>query len=388
MYVKFILKRYASTGDGVWSGSATTVTDAYDIKTSMAMGTAQDVCSFKVPNGRDRNIANYARQDKIEIYLSKNGAAASSSTLLMVGLIKNITEQVNNKGKYLLIDAVSFSEVATNALVFATTGTSHSMDVMEFLQACLNSVTLRNGNFNVTWKSSNPTQKWNSTAGDYTGGAFSTINGGDEVREFDKSLMDILDRYLTNEYTGDGKYYWFINKDNELVVNKRIVGNAVGTLVEGVDFKTGKFTYDIKDVKNYVIVKCGLDIGNPQAQITTRADDPVSRAKNGFKYYMLIDTQSRATVLAENNYGGTNAGFREAVKAKGRVNGENFIKLYKEGVHTATVSMAPTLNYSIGDSVYITAPSFELSSQKMRVREVIWDIDSTTLVLVEEMVGV
>jgi hypothetical protein len=386
MYVKFILKRYAWVpSTSTWSGSPTTVTDAYDIQASTAMGTAQDLCSFKVPNNRDKNISNFARQDKVEIYLSINGATASNSTLIMTGLIKNITEQISNKGKFLLIDAVSFSEVATNALVFATTGTSHSMDVMEFLQACLSSVSLRNGTFNITWHPSNPTQKWNTTTNSYTGGAFPTLSSGSEVREFDKSLASILDKYLTNEYTGDGKYYWFVDKDNYLVVAKRAVGADVGSLTEGVDFKTGKFTYDIKDVKNYVIVKCGLDIGDPQSQITTRADDPVSRAKNGFRYYVLVDTQSRATVLAENNYSGTNAGFREAVKAKGRAVGEDFIKRYKDGVYSATLSLPPTMNYAIGDSITVTAPSFNLSNKKLRIREVSWDIDSTTLTLLEEV---
>ena len=385
MIVKFTLRRYASTGDGTWSGSYTTVTDAYDVQASTAMGTAQDLCSFKVPNNRDKNIENFARQDKVEIYLTKNNATVDANTLIMTGLVKNITEQISNNRKFLLIETVSFSEVATNALVFATTGTAHSMDVMEFLQACINSVSIRNGNFNITWDSNNPTQKYNSTTNTYTNGAFPTLNSGDEVREFDKSLASILDKYLTDAYTGDGRYFWFIDKNNYLVIRKRAVGTDAGLLTEGTDFKTGKFTYDIKDVKNYVIVKCGLDIGNPQSQITTRADDPVSRAKNGFRYYMLIDTQSRATVLAENDYGGTNAGFREAVKAKGKKFGEDFIKLYKDGVYTATLSLPPTMDYAIGDSVTVTAPSFSLINKKLRVREVSWDIDSTTLVLVEEV---
>ncbi|HEY9702639.1 MAG TPA: hypothetical protein V6C58_09345 [Allocoleopsis sp.] len=385
MIVKFIIKHYPSTGDGVWSSNANTITDAFNVRASMAMGTATDVCSFRVPNNRNKNISVYKRQDKIELYLSKNNASADSSTLIMTGLIKNITEQITDRGKHLIIDAVSFSEVATNALVFATTGTSHSMDVMEFLQACLNSVATRNENFNVTWDTSNPSQKWNATAGNYTGGAFPTLNSGNEVREFDKSLAFILDKYLTDGYTGDDKYFWYINKDNKLIIRKRVVDTSTSTLTEGVDFKTGKFTYDIKDVKNYVIVKCGMDIASPPRPITTRADDPVSRAKHGFKYYMLVDKTISEKVFTRGNYGGTNAGFREAVKAEGRRVGEDFIRLYSNGVYTATLSLPPTMSYTIGDKVSITAPSFGLTSKALRIKEVMWDIDSTTLTLIEEV---
>jgi hypothetical protein len=382
MIIKYVVRRYATTSDGVWSGSYTDVTDAFNIRASVAMGIANDIFSFKVPNNRDKNITNFYRQDKVELYLSINNV----STLIMTGLIKNITENISDRAKHLTIDCVSFSELVTQGLTFGTTGTGHSMDVMEFLEACLNSVKVRNEKFPVTWDTANnPTQKWNSTTNDYTGGAFPTLNSGNEVREFDKSLAATLDKYLVNAYTGDGQYIWFVSNDNKLCIRKKSVGSSAGTLTEGVDFKTGKFSFDISNVKNYVIVKCGKDLNTPPRPISVKREDLVSRAKYGFRYYLLVDTKIADAVYEADNYGGTNAGFRAAVEAAGEAAGDALIGNTNKGLYSGTLNLAPTTDYTVGQRILVTASSFGLLNKELRIKEISWDEDSTTLTLEEEV---
>lgn len=368
-----------------WSETPVYLTEAYDVQVSTALGDTRDTFNFKLNNHRNTVIDIIKAQDKITIHSLINGATATDSNLLITGLVKLVSEQVTDKGRILRIEGVSFGEITTTGLVFHNTATSHTDNVMTFLRACLNSVALRNTNFNITWSSTNPTLKFNTTTGAYDGSAFPTLNSGNQVREFDKSLAAVLDKYLVDGYTGDGKYYWYVNTSNELVIRKRYVGDTNPTpLIEGSNIKTLKTGIDVGDVKNYVIVKCGKDLDN--RPITTRADDPVSRAKHGFKYYIYVDEQIAEKIRQTGAYSGDNDAFREAVKADGRKAGQDFIQLHNQGVIKADVIIAPSVTFTIGDKVNLTAPSYNLTNKTLRIKDMTYDIDSTTIGLVEEVV--
>ena len=389
MITKFHITRYAwDSNTESWSTTPTYITTGFDIEVSTALGETKDTFSLKILNTNNTPFTQISVQDKLEIRLLINNDTPSASNLLIVGIIKQISEQVSDKTKVLRIEGASFGEIASTGLVFFNTPTSHSMTVMDFLSNCVNSVQLRNRNRSntrlVTWSSSNPVLKYDNTTNTYTGAAFPVLNSGNQVREFDKSLAAVLDKYLVNDYTGDGKYFWYVNSSNEVVVRKRYVGitNPV-KIEEGVNIITHKTGLDIGDVKNYVIVKCGKDYNN--RPITTRADDPVSRSKHGFKYFILTDEQIAQKIKNTGIYEGDNDALREAVKEAGRAAGEDFIALHNTGVVKIDLTLAPTIAFSVGDKVQVTIPSYNLTNKQLRVKEISWDIDSTNITLIEEV---
>ncbi len=373
MIVKFAVTNYESTADGVWSSTGTDITDAYDVVINNALGETKDTFTFKVPNIRNSRIASFDPQDNVNINLLINNDTATGSNLLINGLLKAVKEDVNDKGKFLRIEGVSFAEIAGNALVFVE---QFNVNCMQFLEAALSSVRLRNGNFGISWNEDNPTVK-------STGIAFPALEAGGSIKAFDKSLSWLLNKYLQNEYTGDGRYYWYINNSKELVIRKRFAEATDGTLTEGVDFKTAKYDINAEDVRNFIVVKCGNDyFGRP---ISTRYDDPVSRAKHGFRYYMLVDTQIAQTIKAQGAFSSTtNEAFKIAVKEAGVAAGAEFARAHNEGFRQITITMSPNVSYSIGDKVAVTSHSYNITSLPMRIKEISWDIDSTIITLTEE----
>lgn len=373
MYVGFIIKRYASTGDGTWNSTPELYTDAYDVNVTSGLGDIKDTVSFKLPNYRNVNIYNIAVQDRVEVYLSINGAAATTDTLLINALVKNVSQTSNARGGIIVVQGVSFGEIVANALVFHNDA---GKNVMQFLQGCLNSVALRNTNFNITWNTSNPTMKSN-------GSAFPTLNSGDLVKEFDKSLSAILDKYLTDTYTEDGGYFWYVNTSKELVIRKR--SDSLSGSVTESDVREAKYSVNSEDVKNFIVVKCGFDYNDPPRPITTKYDDVVSRAKYGFRYYVLVDHNIAATIKARGGYSSANnEAFRDAVKAAGKAVGEQFATRTNKGLRQLQIIVPPTLSYVLGDKYSVTSVRYELLGVGMRVKEIMWDVDSTSVLLVEE----
>lgn len=410
MIVKFAVLNYKSTGDGTWSGSADTLTDVYDVGVILNIGDKNDTFVFKTQNYRNTKLkadvagvrqADFRAPDNVNIHYLINGDSVASSNLIMNGLIKRPSETLAGKGRMIKVAGVSFSEIATTGLCFVD---ATNVNVMEFLAQAINSIALRNTNFGVSWDL--PASKFNPITGLYDGDSFPLVNGGASIKEFDKSLNALLDKYLQEAYTGDGRYFWYINNTKTLVARKRSVGVFTGTLTEGEDFKTVKYDINTDDVKNFIIVKAGLDAYNKP--ITTRYDDPASRAKFGFKYYMLIDTKISGDLLSAeglassskfpdsyphttswgvstNSDDSFNTALRTQAKIIGVNKGEAFATAHNKGFKKVTVSKKPTLNHGVGDRIKITSPSYGLTEEAMRITSVSYFTNSVELMLEEEV---
>lgn len=411
MYIQIIVRLYPSTGDGTWSGTPTLL-DVYDVDCSLSMGDTNDIFSFKIDNVHDDTYVrddSFARQsiiksqDNVQVHYCINGDSVASSNLIFNGLVKKVEEDVNSSRKTLRVSGVSFSEIATQAIVFITANEGDNVNVMQFISNAVNSVSYFSTAFSLTVDA--PSSKFNPATGNYNGGSFSQINGGNPLREFNVSLSTLLNKYLKNEYTGDGNYYWYVNSDKQVVIRKRAVGGTSGSLVEGVDFYNFKTSINTDDVKNFIIVKCGYDCeGRP---ITTRYDNVVSRAKYGFRYYMLVENIAGKWIQAQGFGDGkkypasypytttwgvvttSNDDFNDKLRLKaqdeGRARGEAFSQARSKGFLKISGTIPPTLDYTVGDRVTVTIPSYALSNYPMRVTEVRYMIDGVDLVLEEEV---
>jgi hypothetical protein len=406
---KLILQvvRYAfDTTTGTWSSTPSVISDAYDVNVGFRVGELNDTFDFKVDNTNNLNINNYNVQDKITIHFLLNGDTYSNSNMIINGMVKEINEVINERGKILEITGVSFGEITTTGLVFAT---SINKNVMQHLNTCLESIRLRNSNFNIEWDSNNPTVKSDGTS-------FPALNGGGEVRDYDKSLNKLLEKYLIDEYTEDGNYYWYVSTDNKLVIRKRTI-TTTSTLTEGTDnIISAKFEVDASKIYNFIVVKCGKDPkGRP---ISTKYDDPVSRAKYGFKYYMLIDETIASDLLEKERANGSFAQdsnypnsypytvtwkdstgsaitvnsdtefteeFRLEVKRRGKGRGRDYAVNYSEKLIKASIVMVPTNTFTIASMIACTFPSYNISNKNMRCIEIQYSDENTLLILQEEV---
>lgn len=395
-----LVYHYPRTGDGTWNSTGTLIDESFDVSCSLSEGETNDVFSFKIPNPRNVWAGFFGQQDNVKIYLSKNNASSSSNNLIMNGLIRGVDGRSDTPAKHLIIKGVNYSEIATTAIGFHT---NTNVDVMVFLEGFLGSINDRNPSFPITWDTNNPSLK-----GD--GSAFPKLLEGGQVKEFDKTLYSILNKYLTDKYTGDGGYYWYISNDQKLVIRRKN-SDITGTLTEGVDFKTSRVQIG-KDIINYVLVKCGLD---PNSRpISTRYDDPVSRNKYGFKYAKIERTIGQ-DLITEQGFGTSNfpsaypydttwkdkdgntvtvtsdGEWVQAVRTQARrvgvIEGEKYANNRGEGKLTITLTFEPTLNYSVGEVYSISIPSYGVSDKQLRVKDVKYDIYGTEVTLIEEVLA-
>lgn len=383
MYTRFHILKYENVGDGVWSETGEELTSCYDVQVNRNLEGSKDKFSFKVDNVRNAKNRVVEPLDLVNIHYLINGESPSSSNLILNGLVKNITVDSSNK-RVLRVEGTSFSFTMTQALSFFNPGPT-TYNVMEYLEKCLKSVQNRNEGFEVEWDDNNPTLKSDGTS-------FPVFTEDtNRVRDYNKSMAKILNTYLINDYTGDGDYFWYVNNDKKLVIRKRFTDDVVLNLSSGEDFEVVRFKTNGDDVKNYVVVKCGVDLNNNP--INAVYDDVVSRAKHGFKYHVLVDVNiSKDLKIANPSI--SNDDLRTLVKIKGRKKAEDFVKLHNKGYLMISAQMKPRLDFSISNNVQVSHDSYanynrsegDIANKVMRVVSVQYSL-SGLLVDFKEEVG-
>lgn len=382
-------------------GTETTLTELYDPVVRVKAGDGKDSFSFKVNNIDSEYDTYFNPNDKIIISRQQNSDTGwASSDIIMTGAVRTVPYEVNPSRELLRIEGYNYSETVMNALVFVE-GAGKTLDV--FLQDAINSVAVYNTNFQVTWKSSNPSVKYTD------GSAFPTIT----EKVFNRPLSYVLEKYSTPEATKDGRYYWFVNKDNELVWDKRRSDTSSRAFASATDdyqmLKVGK---DINDVKNFVIIKGGVDPkGKP---IQNRYADYSSIAKHGFRYYIFTSENKTATTalaqdLSDNgvqnmedasypltpswdttqtatSYSDYVDKYRAYFKNLLSDDGKKFVDLRKNGKLKLTITFqAGDKTWGLGDMVACTVPLLGTSTTKnLRVEEIEYTTSTDTFVLIED----
>lgn len=381
MYVRFKIRKYDNTGDNSWSESYEEVS-AYDVQVTNSIGSNKDGFNFKVDNVNDDYNRVVKPMDLVEIHYCINGDVPSADNLVINGLIKKVSLQSNGKSRFLRVEGVSFSDVMTEALVFYNPA-DQTQNVMQFLESCLNSIRVRDQGFVVTWDESNPT----ITSNGESFPVFTETNN--RVRAYNKTMNKLLDKYLTNEYTGDGSFYWYVSTENKLVIRKRYTSKSDLSLSQSEDFESLKVRINTDDVKNYIIVKCGSDLNNNP--ISAVFDDVASRAKNGFRYHMIVDVNIAKNIKLANP-SDSNAEIISKVKADGRAVARSYAELHNQGYLVISGQTKPRLDVTIAGNVSLTVFSYadynkksgNVNDKLMRVQSVQYTVSGLLVELKEE----
>ena len=421
-YAKFVVRHYKQKEDYTYESSYTTL-PAFDVRVKTAIGDKRDTFQFKILNIEDTYNTFLDTGDKIDIYLLVDEETPSSDNLIMSGAIKNIQKDLNADNEIFIVDGINYSEVIMNALIFVSR--DEGGNAINVIRDMINDVNRRSAaflgsKFFITWNSGNP---------DGTG--WPTLQ---KVNEFYKSGIYMMEKYLTGDFVPDNtRYFWYINKDNELVIRARdtVISQSGGqniTLTDGQDFYGLKIGSDISEVKNFVVYKCGR---TPKGKIIMGyADNPVSRAKHGFKYHLLI-REEIANQLMENeqltngtefsadklfpssysyttNYTSTieydekgvsatigspvevdnddewEFAFKKEANARGAIEAQAFINDYANGYLQITGDTPLDLTYQVGQLIIFNSERFGLNNKLLRIHELDYSIDGLRIVMQED----
>lgn len=407
---------YSTIGGVSWSNTPWYPTTIYDPKISIKLGNLNDIFEFKIDNINNRSINLFNLQDKIVFNQLINGESVTGSNQLMTGLVKSVHERLDERGPYLVIKGVSFDEMITNGLEFADL---QNVTIFQFLNYCLNSLKNRNPSFPLEWDSGNPLlYKYNPTTGNYDGAALPKVFGGGRISYYNKSMDQLLNYFLNDAYTGDGRYYWYVSPDAKLVI-RRMLYSAKSTIIEGVTpILSMNCSVNTNEIFNACVVQSGFDpAGNA---ISSYHDNPISIAQYGIRPYLLKTNDANTLAQQERlaNPGSFNntstyptaypytcswkdtngntvtassnsdyvSKFRTQVKdVIAKFSADNFIAAHSRGMKEITIELLPTNAYRLGDIVSLTLPSYNLTNFPIRIYQIDYSYDNTVLTLKEEV---
>lgn len=381
-----------------WSSTSTTLTEYYDPVVIVNLGEARDTFNFKVCNFND-NFSNYFQpNDKITISRVINSTSTASSDIIMVGSVQNTPEEEDGMRTTVRVEGANFSETILGGIVFFD---PRGMTIPTAIQAALNAIGVYNSNFTVTWNGSNPTTKSN-------GSAFPTVN----EKWFNKPIKAFIEKYSVSDITGDGNYYYYVDKNNTLVWRQKSNSVTWTFNTASSPYKSLRINKDLKEVKNWVIIKGGTDPdGSP---IQTRVQNMESISKHGLKPYILPSISKNAEMLVKEdkdrfgvtnmssasypltpawnggssvaNYAAYVTALRVYVKSQCDLEGQAFLNARQYGKLKVDLEFSPGgVSWGLGDLVECTIPSLSSSAKNLRVTDIQYTTEADTYTLVEDI---
>jgi hypothetical protein len=164
---------------------------------------------------------------------------------------------------------------------------------MQIIKGALESLQLQNSNFTVTWSTSNPLLYKKDTTT-----SFPTYT----KKYFYKPLSKVIEEMLSDVYTQDGAYIWWVDRDNKLQIRANTTGSSYSydptTDFDTVAYKDGR---DVSQVRNFIILKGGLDPSNKPIQVVYQEYTSIS--KHGMKYFFAVSDTVNAQNLNQQDVG-------------------------------------------------------------------------------------
>ena len=399
IYSKLELYKRLEDGQGSWETTGQDITQFFNKIIKRASGSKKDTFKFSLMNSYNKYYtagATIEKGDRIKIYQNSSNTFTDTE-LLIDGVVTAIKNQ-NDTSKMLTIEGKSRTEQFLEGLTFISNDTL--LTPAEILENALNFHNNNNENFQVTWSNTNPSAKSDSTA-------FPTYY----VEDFYKPMVQLFEKYSSNEYTKDGQYFYYINDDNEVIWNKKLTSSS-STLTES-QCESVAINDNSDFVLNSIVINCGLSPGGKR--VRTYYFDYDSRAQNGAKWKYLTSTNRIVNDLlqAERNknpssFDNDNSVFpnsypytarwgssassdstwddivTEEAKRKGLEEG----KAYAQGVNQSRLNVTARMpfnkDYEIMEVITCTFPSHNVNGKLLRVTDIQYTDYNTIYTLLED----
>jgi hypothetical protein len=383
------------------------LTDYRDVKLNLSIGDGKDAFSLVFSN-YDGYLNNVFRPNDKLLLLRKlrDGDSFSDEDVLMNGSLNNDPLTHSYNAEHIKASGFNHSQVVMSALAYVD---ANNLPIDVAIQDSLTFVNFYNRTAaKLYWHPDNPSVNLNDDSFPVVGEKF-----------FYKPIKYILDKYSSKDRTGDGtNYYWYVDKDNFLIWRPRTEEVKAYFDSEGDDYYQLVVKKNLDGVKNYVIVKGGIDPdGNT---ITNYVPDYASIANVGFRYHILVDENKKSLSLREDdlkrrqviedddslihikdasfpfstdwsqgvvfaNYRDYVAGFREYIKEDLRVQGQSFIDARKYGRLEVEVYKRPDETvWALGDVIACNIPQVGDANKLLRVEEISYGTEQDMYVLRED----
>lgn len=403
---------YELEANNTWSTTGTEITSFHSPKVKVSLGSGKDSFDYKHMDPLGVYDGFYKAGDKVIISRNINSTTIASSNVLLTGVINEVPSTISTSGSYFRVAGYNFTEALMNAYVFIDFSVGFTLD--DALEAAINSVRLYNNNFQITWDAGNPSV--NSS-----GSSFPTVY----EKWYNKPLLNLVEKFSSNEYTEDGNYYYYVDNNNGFVWRRKTDAATTSIDVSLVPHRGYHTRKNLDDVKNWVILKGGSDPKNNPIQV--KVDNPTSRAKHGFKPYIITDYTNYASTLMEQDKGsfGTankypasypyvtkwaatasdssespsmTAGSTVSVSSNDQYTsvirrevknflkrvGQAFIDAHKNGKYELEVEFVPgAYLWGLGDVLLVTNAKEGIVNRPMRVEEIEYSSVDDTFTLVE-----
>ena len=374
-------EKYDKTTDSY--ASPIIINDYNSLKMNVNIGSGKDSFDFKLTNANGDYNDYFNVSDRFVISRKINDFSSSpvwsDSDILMTGATRDVPLTHAYNRKEVSIKGYNYSETLMNAVTFVD---ATNMTVAQAIKDSIEKVGLYNTNFQVTWHPDNPMTKED-------GSSFPVCN----ERFFNKNLNYILEKYSATVKTEDGNYYYYVDSSNRLVWRKMKDSSSDTFSSVTNDYHEMVIKKDTKDVKNFVIIKGGLDAKGRIIQ--DKAADYPSIASHGFRYYVLIDEKKTAssyleqdmqkagvddmadatypftptwTTTSYSSFKDYNDDFRLYIRAKLRDIGESFIAERRFGRLMITIKKSPDdIKWALGSVIDCDIPQLRSTTKLMRV---------------------
>lgn len=383
-----------------------------DFDESEGLETNKDRFSITFDNQNNGNTYAFNIDDRVEIYLWSGTGAATSNDLVIDGIITEVDYTTNDSGKVIKITGANRTQQLLGSLVLLTY-TNNNTKPHEAIQEILNQV----NNNNQAFSSAHPRyiDSDSSTLKETKSDGSTEFPTSNFVINY-KTAYEAIKQVSSDEYTGDGEYVFWIDRNNKLNWTWKSV-----QIQSGYEFIEGDNVEDITvqvgtwGLFNHVIVDVGKDCYghgnhhlqlNPQSIIEAGAkwkfldraaisvnlieeqfqadtslwttDSSGDRTENfpiGYNFTMTfneIDSsfqeQTNSWTVASDN--GFNTAIRKRSRFEGKKIGKAFLDHNGEIGYKVSITMKGTLDFEKGLLAQVTAISAGISDKLLRVMEV------------------
>jgi len=280
--------------DGLtWETTYSTV-NVSNIAAKETLAVRQDTFNLTLANPNKTLSTTLAIDDRIELFLYR-GASATESDLVTDGIVTEIGWTFSDAGRMIRIKGANRTAELLGTRVLITSATNKKPYVV--IQEVIDQVNNLNQASDPTHVRhlSPGTEEANTTIvttkSDGTGFATKSI-----VSNY-KTAYEVISQLSGNEYTGDGEYIFYINKDNALVwtyKNNQIQEGYTWTQADVEDMDVQKGTWG---VFNCAIVNVGKDCYNHGNH--TLYYNQVSMTEIGAKWKYLDKKDTSSDLILE-----------------------------------------------------------------------------------------
>ena len=386
--------------------------------------------------GADNIVIKYPvveEDDLIRIYRIRNSTSFTEADILDEGTVITLGSSISADSKTLNVSGQSFLTQAFKGLAFARPAPS-----LTYAHQYIQNIIAQINEFNQD----RPIYGQDATEWTAIGNSTTTLEV--QYTMSYKSAIELIDDLSTNDYTGNGQYIYYMlynSTDARYEFHwKEKPSVSTGTLVEGTNYIT-KITpsKDNEDVVNSAIYNAGFDcngnsmefhyfdfssggaskwkyisktntiaeslinnefLNNRTVWDKQTLDDGEVRTSNYPNSYVaytmqFLDRDGDGSVNGNSITPGTDTAFNNAIWKEAKWQGwsvaKSIVDVMKDPKNTLKLRMDygnDSTVYTIGDVYTCTVPSFGLTNKLLRLQQIDYELNATTLSLAEDEVTI